>query len=240
MQLQTCGSRMNATRRMPSGLVARREGPGRSRAQRGLGRRGSRGGRSRFLCRLLCCRLLGRRLLRSGLLRRRLLGSGLLRRRLLRSGLLRRRLLGRRPSSPARLLRRQPSSPRPSSPAAFFAAAFLAGAAFFAGGLLGRSLLRRGLLGRGFFRSCHYDLLDQVAKSTATARYSAAIHRPAVCPGPGLRSPRYDEWGVGPAHRFCCRCITSLENESAAHAVCSSWLAAAFNPRKARHRTGTR
>ena len=151
----------------PSGLVARREGPGRRRAQGrfGCGRcRRSRGSllRSRLLGSLFSSRLLGslfRSRLLGSLLRSRLLGS-LFRSRLLGS-LLRSRLLGSLLRS--RLL------------------GSLLRSRLLGSGLLGRSLLCRyllgrgllssgllhsGLLGRGFFRSCHRDLLDQVAKST--------------------------------------------------------------------------
>jgi hypothetical protein len=163
-----------------SGLGARRERPRSLRAQSRLGcrcccrfrrGRGGRGGggllrrsllrsrllRSGLLCRLggllgsslfrcglLRCRLLGSGLLRSSLLRRRLLRCGLLGRSLLRCSLLRCRTLCRG------LLRRS----------------------LLRCGLLGRSLLRSGLLRgrflcRSLLRSCHYILLDQVAKAPA-------------------------------------------------------------------------
>src|SRR5438093_6750264 len=167
------------------GLVAGGEGPRslraegglRSRRRRSSGSRGRRGGlrsrllrsrlfRSRLLrrlfrsgllrsllrSRLLCSRLLRRGLLRDllrcGLLRRSLLRCSLLRCRLLRRGLLRRRLLG------GGLLHHR------------LLGGGLLGRSLLSGSLLGRSLLCRSFLRRGFLRSCHINLLDQVAKST--------------------------------------------------------------------------
>src|SRR5438093_6395773 len=167
------------------GLVAGGEGPRslraegglRSRRRRSSGSRGRRGGlrsrllrsrllrsrllrrlfrsgllRSLFRSRLLRSRLLGRGLLRDllrcGLLRRSLLRCSLLRCRLLRRGLLRRRLLG------GGLLHHR------------LLGGGLLGRSLLRGSLLGRSLLCRSFLRRGFLRSCHINLLDQVAKST--------------------------------------------------------------------------
>ena len=193
-----------------SGLVARRERPGRSRAQCGLRRRGSRGGRSRFGCRLLCCRLLGRRLLRSSLLGGAFFAAAFFggaffaaaffgRAGLLRGGLLRPAAFFaaffRRPSSPA------PSSRRPSSPAAFFAAAFLAGA-FFAGAFLAGA----------FFAVAITILLDQVAKSTASSSsIQCGDSSPDGLPGRTRGAP-VRRMGCAAAHRFWRRCITHRES----------------------------
>src|SRR4029453_12620609 len=106
--------------------------------------------------------LLGRRLLRS-LLCSRLLGSSLLRRRLLGSDLLGRGLLRRR----------------------------LLGRGLLRCGLLRRSLFRGGLLGRSLLRSCHFDLLDQVAKTPrridSTQRFTARKSSPRGLPQYGER-----------------------------------------------------
>jgi len=159
--------------RRSSGLVSSGKRPSRCGIESSLcggwsRSRCSRCCRSRLLGDLLGCCLLGSRLLSSRLLHRRLLcrcrllgrchllrwrgllGCSLLRRcRLLgRSGLLRCRLLGRCSLLRSRLLGRCSLLGR--------------------SGLLRRGgLLRGGLLGRsGLFRSCHNDLLDQVANGT--------------------------------------------------------------------------
>ncbi len=183
-----------------SGLVARRERPCSLRAECRLGgwshcrfrSRGSRGsgcGRCLLGCSLLCS-LLGGSLFGSSLFRNHLLGSSLFRSNLFRSSLLRCGLLDR--SLLCRDLFRR----------------CLLGGYLLRYCLLRSDLLHCCLLGRGlrssrllggrflchsFFRSCHYILLDQVAKAPIvsgapeTIGYSppgglAAVRMTAVAP----------------------------------------------------------
>jgi hypothetical protein len=176
------------------GLVARWERPCRCWIQRclcrGRGSRGSGCGGCRLLCCFLGAGLLRNRTLSSGLLRRSLLrgsllrcglfrsslfrcsflGSGLLRCSFLRSSLLRCGLLG------SSLLR-----------CSFLCRSLLGRCSLLRCYLLRCCLLSGGFLGRGgLFRSCHNDLLDQVAKGSellvaaqrSTARWSAEEREP--------------------------------------------------------------
>jgi len=74
--------------------------------------------------------------------------------------------------------------------AAFLAGAFLAGAflagAFLAGAFFAAVFLAGRLLGRSLLRSCHDDLLDQVAKNPASldAARGFTVRAPAAGHGP--------------------------------------------------------
>jgi hypothetical protein len=183
------------SRGVNSGLVACREGPRGLWAQRGLRRRrssllGRRGrlGRGRLLCSsLLCSRLLRSSLLRRGLLYCSLFGSCLFGSSLLGwSGLLYCSLFGWSCLLDCSLLGWSLLHCSLFSWSCLFDSGLLGWSFLHCSLFSGRSLLHSGFLSRGsllrchFFRSCHTDLLDQVAKSTAlrTAVQGSITHRP--------------------------------------------------------------